>query len=234
MLADRRGLDICVVDFKADLIQPDAAAANEAGSLLEQTIHACEKLGIRRLNGFTGFLAGKEPTAFAKNGSALATDGHYNRCAERLRKAATVAEQAGVALSLEVHMNTIHDTVASTLRLLELVGSPNVTATPDPGNLFATRPGERAPEPWAPLRGRIGHVHLKNCVQRGSEFDYSVPLSGGHIDIYRHLRQLLGLGYTGAFCLEYVGSGDPHVPAVADIEYLKRCLSWMLDGQAEA
>lgn len=230
MLADRRGLDISVVDFKADLIQPDAQAANEAAALLERTIHVCERLGIQRMNGFTGFLTGPEPGAFSKNGSAIATDDHYQRSAERLRKIAAVAAQAGVALTLEIHMNTIHDTIASTVRLLDLVNHPSLLATPDPGNSFATCPADRAPEALEPLRGRMGLIHLKNCALRGGEYDYSVALANGHIDILRHLRQLHAMGYTGAFCIEYVGQGDPHVAARADIDYLKQSVNWLFDG----
>jgi sugar phosphate isomerase/epimerase len=223
MLADRRGLDISVVDFKADLVQSDARAADEAAALLQRTIHVCERLGIPRMNGFTGFLTGPEPAAFSKNGSAIATEDHYQRCAERLRSVAKIAQQAGVTLTLEIHMNTIHDTVASTRRLLDLVNSPAVLAAPDPGNMYATCPADRDPVALEPLRNR---------VQRGQTYDFSVVLADGHIDTYRYLRQLLDMGYTGPLCLEHVGSGDPHVPARADIEYVKRCLAWLSDAEA--
>ena len=233
MHADRRGLDILVVDFKADLIQADDGAAEEAARLLERTIHVCERLDIRLMNGLTGFLTGPEPTAFSKNGSAIATDDHYNRCAERLRKLAKVAEQAGVTLSLEIHMNTIHDNIASTTRLLDLVQSPALVATPDPGNMFATSTADRPPAALKPLQGRIGLVHLKNCAYRAGEYDYSVALADGHVDTLRHLRELIAMGYTGPFCIEYVGQGDPHVPVRADVEYVKQSLGWLLDGNSD-
>jgi hypothetical protein len=41
------------------------------------------------------------------------------------------------------------------------------------------------------------------------------------------------MGFTGGLCLEYVGSGDPHVAARVDIEYLKRCLAWLFDAGSE-
>ncbi len=127
-------------------------------------------------------------------------------------------------------MNTIHDTVASTLRLLNLVNSPALLAAPDPGNMFATCPADRAPSALEPLKGRMGLVHLKNCAYRAGEYDYSVALADGHIDILRHLHQLHAMGYTGAFCIEYVGLGDPHVRARADIEYVKQSVNWLFDG----
>ena len=41
---------------------------------------------------------------------------------------ASDAERAGVTLTLEVHMNTIHDTAASAVRLLDAIDSPAVRA----------------------------------------------------------------------------------------------------------
>jgi sugar phosphate isomerase/epimerase len=231
MLADRRGLDIAVVDFKADLIQADDAAAEEAARLLERTVHVCERIGVPRLNGFTGFLAGPDPSRFSENGSALATDEDYERCADRLRPVVRVAEEAGLSLTLEIHMNTIHDTVAAALRLLNLVDRPALLAAPDPGNMFATSESDRNPAALQPLQERIGLVHLKNCALRGGEYDYSVGLSDGHVDILQYLRQFHALGYTGPFCIEYVGHGDPHERARADMDYLKRTVNWLFDGE---
>ncbi len=226
-LAKAQGVPIACVDFKADLVQADAAAANEAANQLKRCIEACSKRGVPRMNGFTGFLVGPQPGDFARNGSAIATEAQYARCAELLDGVAGVAEGLGIALTLEIHMNTIHDTVASTLRLLDLVGSRALLANPDPGNMFATCAEDRKPAALDPLARRVGYFHLKNCRQRHDGFDYSVPLAEGDIDMYRMLQRFPVLGYTGPVCIEYVGNGDPHVRAEADIRYVKNCLEWL-------
>jgi sugar phosphate isomerase/epimerase len=229
-LAKTHGVAIACVDFKADLITPDARAANEAANGLKAGVRACAKYGIPRMNGFTGFLTGPQPGDFAKNGSAIATEDHYARCAERLDSVAESAEECGVALNLEIHMNTIHDTVTATLRLLDLVGSPALLANPDPGNMFATCAEDRRPTALDALARRVGYFHLKNCRMRHDGFDFSVPLSSGDIDLFRVLQRFPALGYTGPVCIEYVGNGDPHVPAEADIRYVKNCLTWISEG----
>jgi sugar phosphate isomerase/epimerase len=228
-LASARGVPIACVDFKADLIQEDDRAASEAGRGLMDSLRACAKLGIPRMNGFTGFLAGPQPADFAKNGSAIAMDKHYARCAERLEPIAKCAEDCGVALNLEIHMNTIHDTVAATVLLLDLVNSPALRANPDPGNMFATNSDDRRPASLDKLTGRLGYFHLKNCKMRGDTFDFSVPLAAGDIDYYRVLQRFPALGYTGPVCIEYVGNGDPHVAAAADIRYVENTLAWISD-----
>lgn len=229
-LAKTYGVPIACVDFKADLIQQDAKSANEAANLLKRGIEACAKRGIKRMNGFTGFLVGPQPADFGLNGSALATPEHYAQCAERLDLVSEVAEELDVLLTLEIHMNTIHDTVSSTLRLLNLVGSEALLANPDPGNMFATYADDRKPGALEPLARRIGYFHLKNCRQRGTAYDYSVPLAEGDIDFCRVLERLPALGYTGPLCIEYVGNGDPHVRAEADIRYLRQTLDWLSEG----
>jgi len=228
-MAKTQGVAIACVDFKADLIQSDAAAANEAANLLKRNIEACAKRGIPRMNGFTGFLVGPQPGDFARNGSKIAVETQYARCAELLDSVVEVAEREGVTLTLEIHMNTIHDTVTSTLRLLDLVGSPALLANPDPGNMFATCTEDRKPAALDPLARRVGYFHLKNCRERQGQFDFSVPLAEGDIDYFRILQRLPSLGYTGPVCIEYVGSGDPHVRAEADLRYLENCFKWLAD-----
>ncbi len=221
--AKQHGTAIRCADFKADLVQDDERAVAEAVSLLKTQIETCAEHGIFLLNGFTGFLTGPEPGDFPRNGSHIAGEGHYARCAEGLREAAQAAERCGVTLTLEIHMNTIHDTVAATSRLLDLVGSERVLAAPDPGNMWATCAENRRPEAVDPLQGRIGYLHLKNCRLTDAECDFSVGLADGDIDTGSYLKHLADLGYTGPVCLEYVGSGDPHGLAATDIAYIRRC-----------
>lgn len=224
-IVEDAGLPITCVDFSADLLNADIKTVQASADLLGQNIEICARQGIRLMNGFTGFLTGDEPTDFAHNGSALATDSDYERVVEFLRGPVRIAEESGVTLTLEIHMNTIHDTIASTKRLLDLVDSPHVLANPDPGNLFATYPPDAQPSALDVLGDRIGYFHLKNGVQRNNEIDFSLSLEDGEIDIFGHLQKLFDLGYTGPVCVEYCGEGDP-VPVVQrDAEYLKRCLT---------
>ncbi|MCH7910399.1 MAG: sugar phosphate isomerase/epimerase, partial [Candidatus Hydrogenedentes bacterium] len=224
-IAEASGLPIVCVDFSADLLNADAAVAQASADLFGRNIEICARQGIRLMNGFTGFLTGNDPMDFGHNGSHLANDAHYEGVTQFLREPVRIAEECGVTLTLEIHMNTIHDTIASTMRLLDLVGSSRVLANPDPGNLFATYPPDAQPSALDAIGDRIGYFHFKNGVHAKDAVDFSFCLEDGEIDIRGHLRKLVDLGYTGPLCVEYCGEGDP-VPVVErDAEYVKQCLS---------
>jgi sugar phosphate isomerase/epimerase len=155
---------------------------------------------------------------------------HYDRAAEALRHCGKRAQALGIRIVVEVHMNTIHDTIASTAKLLDKVGLDNVLANPVPGNMFSTSTAEKSPESLDLLEGRIGYVHLKNCVRHGDVYDYGVHLANGHIDLFRWIDKLYRAGYSGPVCVEYCGDGDPHPAAEADIHYIRHCQDLLRDN----
>ena len=232
VIGERCTTPIHCVDFSADFINDDPKIVQESVELLEKNIAVCATKSVHLMNGFTGFLV-KDPQDFGKNGSTIATDTHYDCSAEALRHLGNVASKRGVHLTLEIHMNTIHDTVASTTRLLDLVQSDHVLATPDLGNMFSTSTAEKSPEALDALKDRIGNFHLKNCRKENDQFSYSVRLADGHIDTYRYLEKLDALGYNGALSVEYCGEGDPQVAAQQDIKYVRNCLEWLFEGRPD-
>lgn len=222
-LGKRYGIPVACVDFGGDFINADAAVVEASVAHLERDIRTCADNGVYLMNGAAGFLGG-DPEDYGKNGSALATDAQYERAAEAFRAAGTTAAKLGVRLVFEIHMNTIHDTVASTARLLDLIGLDNIMANPDPGNMFSTSTAEHDPDALEQIQGRIGYFHFKNCYCHGGKYNYSVWLSDGDINLFNYVQKLVNLGYDGPVCIEYCGAGDPHVAAERDIAYLRRCL----------
>ena len=190
---------------------------------MEREIEVCAQCGVGLMNGGVGTL-GADRQDYGKNGSALAKDVHYERAAEAFRHLGALAEKHAIRIVFEIHMNALHDTVASTARLLDRIGLDNVLANPDPGNMFATSTAEKDPDCLDQLEGRIGYFHLKNCEAVGGTYNYSVKLADGHIDWYKWLAKLVGMGYDSALCVEYCGAGDPHVPAKEDRRYLRDTL----------
>ncbi len=222
-LGERHGVPVACVDFAGDFFNEDSAAVKRSVALVGRNIEICAGHGIDLMNGYAGVLFG-EPDDFASNGSALATDAHYEKAAAALRALAGVAGDNGVRLALEIHMNTIHDTVASTRRLLDLVDSEHVVATPDPGNMYATNVDDRDPGALDAIRDRVGYFHFKTCTESEGAYDYSARLADGDIDLSRYLHKLEEFGYNGPVCIEHVGAGDPRACAQEDIAYLRRML----------
>ena len=226
-LAEKHGLFIHCVDFTGDITNDEAQIRDDSTALIEKNIRICGEHRVGLMNGFTGFLVA-EPDNWGANGSAIATDVHFERVTEALKCLVPVAEASNVTLALEVHMNTIHDTYGTTRRLLDAVPSAYLKANPDPGNTFATSTAEHAPESLDILGDRIGYFHLKNCVL-GDDGNYSYlgQLAEGQIDFIPYLRKLHEVGYDQPYCIEYVGEGDAKAAAREDILTLKQWLSDM-------
>ena len=224
-LASKYGVDIYVIDFPGNFIGDDEAKRRESIDFVKKMITVVRNYGIQVMNGGVGGLVGPDPRDYGKNGSAMATDVHYQRAADALREIGKVAEGDGVTITLEIHMNTLHDTAKSTLRLLEMVGSPAVTANPDPGNMYSTGHAEKGAAFIETLKGRIGHFHLKNCYLHAGQYNYSVLLEHGHIDNFKIVEKLKEIGYKGAVTIEYCGLGDPNVAARQDLAYLRSILN---------
>jgi sugar phosphate isomerase/epimerase len=189
-------------------------------------IDACGTHGVLRLNGSAGWLV-QDPDRWdadwRKNGSALATEDDLARIADAYRDLADHAAVAGVALGIEVHPNTVHDTVPATARLLALIDRPNVTVTVDPANaapLTRDDPADLA------LLGRAAtYFHLKNCIVREGTADFTVDAATGVVDNYRWLEALCAADTCTAIAIEYCGSGDPHPRLAAARRYLEDTLA---------
>jgi len=225
-LGGQYDVPIRCVDFGGDFISGEPAAVEASVRQMERSIEACGRHGIRLMNGGVGSLV-VDRTDYGKNGSAIAEDVHYERAAEAFRHLGGFAAERDVCLVFEIHMNSIHDTFASTVRLLDLIGLENVMANPDPGNMFATSTAEKDPGALDLLAGRIGYFHFKNCAHTGGEYNYSVRLREGHIDTSQWLAKLVAMGFAGPVCIEYCGQGDPHVAAEEDIRYVRKTLERM-------
>jgi len=215
------GTRVAVVDFAGNLIAEEEAERLRAEEAIGRVIRLAAGFGARGVNGSAGPLVGRDPGAWSQNGSRLATPVHYDRAADALRRLGRAAEQEGLWISLELHMNTPHDTASSARRLLDLVDHASVVANLDPGNMYAVADAEPIAEAVEILGPRLGYVHLKNCRRIAGAVDYSWPLDSGDIDFDRGLRAIAAAGYTGDYCIEYCGRGDPSVAAERDARYFR-------------
>lgn len=226
-VAARLGLTIPVLNLSGNVIGDDDAERQMRVRRLCEIVEHCAGLGVTLINGYAGSII-VDRTDWGKNGSAAATADHYARAAAAYQELGAVAVRVGVSLTLEVHMNTIHDTAASTLRLLDQIGSPSVGANIDPGNMYGTRTAEPALEGIALLAGRITFAHIKN-VRRAlglpGEADYHWDLAHGDLDYFAIVQALLRAGFRGPYSIEYSGAGDRSGPSKADVAYLRDVLN---------
>jgi len=220
------GIGAPVLNLSGNVIGDDPEERKARVRRLVEVIQRCPDYGVELINGYAGSLI-VDRTNWSNNGSAAATEEHFQRAVEAYRVLGPAAEQAGITITLEVHMNTIHDTAASAVRLLDAIGSPAVRANLDPGNMWGVRRSEHPVDAVSILGDRIAFVHFKNA-RRVSYLDvgvdYDFTLKEGELDYYAIVSALVRAGFTGPYGIEWSGSGDPSVPSKDDAEYLRSLL----------
>jgi sugar phosphate isomerase/epimerase len=235
-LSRQIGIGTPVLNLSGNVIGDDDDERRSRTARIVEVIRRCPEYGVSLINGYAGSII-VDRGNWANNGSAAARAAHYERAAEAYRIFGAEAERAGVTITLEVHMNTIHDTAASAVKLLEMIGSPAVRANLDPGNMWGVRTAEHPVEAVSILGDRIAFVHFKNArrvtyIPVGVDYDYT--LKDGEIDFYAVVSALVRAGFTGPYGLEWSGSGDPSIPSREDIAYLKGLLEDVAADEAVA
>ena len=148
---------------------------------------------------------------------------------ERTKRLSELAAKAGLALTMEDFDNKSSPiaTSAGMLRFMDAV--PGLTACFDTGNFYFA--GEDPFEAFDRLRGRIGHVHLKD---RAEDTDFGEdpnrtmdgrpmhpsPVGAGVIPMEELLGRFRADGYSGAYTIEHYGARPM-------LECLKRSTEWL-------
>jgi sugar phosphate isomerase/epimerase len=190
-------------------------------------VDGCAANGITLINGAGGWLvrdAEHWDRDWTVNGSAMASAAHLEQVADCYRRVAEYAADRGVRVAVEVHPNTVHDTVAATARLIALVGHDNLLVTLDPANSVAIDDADLNPAVVDLVADRVAYFHLKNCMLRDGGADFTVDAAAGIVDNYRWLARIAELPAVTAVCVEYCGAGDPHPRLAAGRRYLEDTL----------
>lgn len=210
-LGRRHGVRVHCAGYNGDFMTANRVAREQSIRQVERLIGACAAHGVGLVNGWAGWTS-SDWSDWRRVGSVIARPDDYARAAEAYLRLAGRATEGGVRIAVEVHPNTIHDTVDSLRRLLDMVPSPSVVATPDPANAWLLSAVDRDPTVLDGLAGRIGNFHVKNCHISDGVADFDVDTAGGIIDFRPWLTRLASLGLPPALCVEFCGDGDPHGP----------------------
>ena len=141
--------------------------------------------------------------------------------AAAFRQGARQAQVLGVTLAIENHGRLLNNG-PELARLIQEIGAPNVGLTLDTGN-FAWA-GHDSVQTQADFQAALPYtvnVHVKDGVWRDGRFEF-VPAGEGDLDLGGLLRQLVALGYRGAVCSEYEGSGDFVTGTRVSVAYLRK------------
>lgn len=155
-----------------------------------------------------------------RQGSAEADDAYWRAVVDDARRIADIAGTQDMSIALEFHRNTLTDTTASTVRLLQEIDRPNVYTywqAPRGSGLTENLAAMQALSPW--LYGL--HVFAWH-----EETDERLPLSD-RIDNWRsYLAQADALGRDMYALIEFVKDDEPD-QFVDDAATLEELLSSM-------
>jgi sugar phosphate isomerase/epimerase len=158
-------------------------------------------------------------------GSRDAGAEHWTLLTRAMRRLAPLAEELDLQLAFETHMRQLTDTIAGSLRLLELAESERIGLTVDFSNLsFA---GEKMPDVFAALGSRMFNTHIKNGVLDARGEWWFLPLDTGWTDYAQVFELLRASGYDGYLtleCLQRDAMQNPVENARRDLAILRQYL----------
>lgn len=121
-------------------------------------------------------------------------DRSFAQSVAELRQLVPIAQDAGLRLSVECHLESVAESPARALELIQAV--PGLTLTLDYSHFIAN--GYR-PEDVHPLVPHAGHFHARQAHQGALQANHR----DGTLDFPDIVRRLRGTGYAGDLCLEY-------------------------------
>lgn len=112
----------------------------------------------------------------------------YNVAVDFLRRAASIAERAGVRLAIENEPGFWCDTGANTRKMIDDVGSSSLGANWDPANAYGTAE-HPYPDGYQAVRDKIFNVHVKDTKK--SSLVQCVPVGEGVLDWDGQIQALI-------------------------------------------
>lgn len=118
-----------------------------------------------------------------------------------LKKAAKVAEEAGITLLLENEVACNGGYASEVAQIVRQVNSPNLKALWDPGNeAYGAR--SAFPEGYDEVKNLTGHIHLKDAYIQPNGEPKCVPIGQGAVPYHEQLKALINDQYDGLFTIE--------------------------------
>ncbi|OCT15571.1 xylose isomerase [Paenibacillus pectinilyticus] len=146
----------------------------------------------------------------------MAQDYHYTKAAYWLNLCGVEARAKGIQIVLEIHNESLVETVPSALKLLSMIEQDNIGLIHDAGNMYITDT-DYGRESVLQLGKHLAHVHVKDekrvaelgapgtfrsLTHRGNEAFLQSRLGEGEADHQPLFDALREIGYSGWLTLE--------------------------------
>lgn len=194
---------------------------------LEKAQFVHDACGTVLCNTAAATIRSTDPTVgnrdFAKHGSAVATQEHWDMTVEAYQQLAKGLEPLGMKFAFETHMNYIHDLPAASKKLVDLIDSPSIGINMDYGNTVYFAGCPTVEEAIDIYGDKLFYTHLKNSVPAAGDRT-PTALSEGAINHRIYLQKLKSVGFDGPIGIEAPRPGDRFWFAKQDFAYYKAVL----------
>jgi len=205
-----------IVSFNGDLSKhalndPDPAVRDANLETVKGLCAFCEDVGVAGITLLPGVV---QPL--------LGRDGSLEVTIEQFARHVAVARDHGLRLSFEPHVESVTESPAGALRVVEQVDG--LTFTLDYSHFIYQGYGDDDVEP---LLARTGHFHVRQATKGQCQ----CRTNEGSIDLPRALRRLKELDYQGYVAFEYVWEqwmDNDRVDVICETLELKRQLAEFL------
>jgi sugar phosphate isomerase/epimerase len=168
-----------------------------------------------------------------------ATEQDFILAAERLKRYARRIADFDASVAIEIHEDTLHDCAPSALRLLKLIGEPNVGVNPDTMDNAWLHPGENLPDALTQVEQvlpYVNHWHVKQFERSlvdGVWRTFPAHADEGTQPVGTIARRLAETGYAGAAVHECGRGTDAAYRLKRFLDYFKWLLEEYLPGVGE-
>ncbi|MFQ5811126.1 MAG: sugar phosphate isomerase/epimerase family protein [Armatimonadota bacterium] len=191
----------------------DPAVREEAKGIARAQIERASWLGLDAILYIPGYVH----VTFLPDTPVLSYDVVWDRALEALTELAPFAEQHGVKIGVENVGNMFLMSPLEMRDLIDRVGSPNVGAYVDIGNVVYTM---GYPEQWLRILGeRVVRIHWKDFQRAVATLEGFCRLGEGDVDFPETLKACDEIGYDGYVVAEmapYASGLLEHTSAAMD------------------
>lgn len=199
--------------YQLELLAMEVASLD--GERLQQAYAAAAALGV--------------PVVNVGPGGKTGVEGDLERQAALISGLSDQAADHGVKLCVKAHVGCCIYNTPTTLRAMELIKSKGFAVDMDPSHIY--RANENPVEALKAVVGRVGHVHIRDCLTRdqGPGAPELQACGRGKIDLAGYVRVLHEAGLAVAADLEIIGAKEYELSRAATIAaesrgFLNACL----------
>lgn len=167
----------------------------------------------------------------SQGASRYASEADFVATADGLREVGKRSADRGLDLSIEIHQGSIADNSWSGLKLVDLIGLPNVGVNPDLGNILwhFEEPEESSEAAIVAMAPKSKYWHCKSLKvvhypQLQKAIYLRVPLDIGDIDYRFAVSAMLDAGYSGYMAIEGANTGDQLTQDRRSAEYARQLI----------